>query len=225
MEASSTGALAVPGSAPELGFQVMEASRLEDAVVPALRFALRVDSAGAPIRSIMLEVQIQIAARQRAYDPVTEERLYKLFGEPERWGATLRTFLWTHTTRIVPPFEDSTLVDLVVPCTYDFDVSASTYLDAVRDGDIPLELLFSGTFFYGGADGRLQTGRIAWDKEAHYDLPARVWHETMEGCFPNSAWLRLQKDTFDRLHAYRTAGAITSWEAAIDALLLAQEKA
>ncbi len=225
MEASRSGALAVPGSAPELGFRVQDAGPLEHAAAPALRFALRIESGGEAIRSIMLDVQVQIAARQRSYDPITEERLFALFGEPERWGSTLRTLLWTRTTLIVPPFEGSTLVDLVVPCTYDFGVTGSTYLDAVRDGEIPLELLFSGTFFYGGHDGRLQTGRIGWDQEAHYGLPARVWHETMERYFPNSAWLRLQKDTFDRLHAYRTARAITSWEAAIDALLLSQEQA
>ncbi len=225
MEASRSGALAVPGSVPELGFRVLDAGPLEHAAAPALRFGLQIDSGEAAIRSIMLDVQVQIAARQRSYDPITEERLYSLFGEPERWGSTLRTVLWTRTTLIVPAFEASTLVDLVVPCTYDFSVSGSTYLDAVRDGEIPLELLFSGTLFYAGLDGRLQTGRIGWDQEAHYGLPARVWHETMERYFPNSAWLRLQKDTFDRLHAYRTAGAITSWEAAIEELLLAREQA
>ncbi len=226
MEASRSGALVVPGSAPELRFSVQDVGPLEDAVVPSLRFVVAVESAGGePIRSIMLDVQVQIAARRRSYDPVAEERLFTLFGEPARWGSTLRTLLWTRTTLVVPAFEASTLVDLVVPCTYDFDVSASAYLDAVRDGEIPLELLFSGTLFYTGADGRLLTGRIGWDREARYDLPARVWREAMQRCFGDSAWLRLDKDTFDRLHAYRTARAFPSWEAAIDALLLDREQA
>ena len=37
--------------------------------------------------------------------------------------------------------------------------------------------------------------------------------------FPGSAWLRLQRETFDRLHAYRAKHALTSWEHAVDRLL------
>jgi hypothetical protein len=207
-------------TAPQLGFRVVDAGPLEYAAAPALRLGLRIESTGGvAIRSVMLDVQVQIAARQRAYDAATEERLFPLFGEAERWGATLRTLLWTRTTLVVPAFEGEVVVDLPVPCTYDFEVAASTYLDAVREGEIPLELLFSGTFFYGGADGRLQTGRVGWDLEASYRLPCSVWHDTMERFFPGSAWLRLPRDTFDRLHAYRSARAITSWEDAIEGLL------
>jgi hypothetical protein len=225
MEASPAGAVALPGSPPELEFRVDDAGPLEHAAAPALRFSLVVNCPGGPrIQSVMLDVQLQIAPRRRAYDAPTERRLFELFGEPERWGSTLRTLLWSRTTMVIPGFEAHTAVDLVVPCTYDFGVSASGYLDAIREGAIPLELLFSGTFFYAGPDGRLQIGRIGWDQEAHYELPARVWHETMDRHFPNSAWLRLHKDTFDRLHAYRSAGALISWEAAIDALLDGHEE-
>ena len=46
---------------------------------------------------------------------------------------------------------------------------------------------------------------IGWDREAEYRLPVRVWRETMDHYFPGSAWLRLERDTFDRLYAYRRA--------------------
>ena len=40
--------------------------------------------------------------------------------------------------------------DLPVPCTYDFEVAAAKYLHALRDGEVPLRVLFSGTVFTRG---------------------------------------------------------------------------
>jgi hypothetical protein len=212
--------LAFAGAVPELDFAVVDAGPLPHAAVPALRFDVRVSCRGGEaIRSVVLETQIQIAARRRGYDAQTETRLYELFGEPERWGTTLRTLLWTRVTQVVPAFTGETVVELAVPVTYDFEVAATRYLDAVRDGDVPLELLFGGTLFYAGPDGRLQTSRVAWDREAEYRMPARVWRETMELHFPGSAWLRLHHDTFDRLQAYKSRRALTSFDAALDQLL------
>jgi hypothetical protein len=212
--------LAFAGAAPELDFAVLDAGPLAHAAAPTLRFDVRVRCRGGQaIRSIVLETQIQIAARRRGYDAETETRLFELFGEPERWGSTLRTLLWTRVTQVVPAFTGETVVELAVPVTYDFEVAASRYLDAVRDGDVPLELLFGGTLFYLGPDGRLQTGRVAWDREAEHRMPARVWRETMDRYFPGAAWVRLGRETFDRLQAYKSRGALTSFDAALDELL------
>ena len=41
----------------------------------------------------------------------------------------------------------------MLPCTYDFDVSGATYLHALRDGEVPLLFLFSGTVFCRGRTG------------------------------------------------------------------------
>ena len=41
----------------------------------------------------------------------------------------------------------------------------------------------------------------------------------MDRHFPDSAWLRLRRDSFDRLHAYKARGSHLSWEDAVDALL------
>jgi Family of unknown function (DUF6084) len=106
-----------------------------------------------------------------------------------------------------------------VVCTYDLEVAAASYLAALEDGDVPLELLFSGTVFYGGADGRLQAERISWTKEATYALPVRVWRETMDGHFPGSAWLRLSRESYDRLRAYRARNAFATWDDAVATLL------
>ena len=202
---------------PELAFSVDGAARVEHAAVPTLRFALRV-TADAPVRSVLLDVQIRIAARRRAYDADAHDRLFELFGPVKDWGTSLRTLLWTRTTLVVPAFEAETTVDLDVPCSYDLEVAASRYLDALHGGDVPLELLFSGSVFYAD-DGRLQTTRLAWDKEAEFALPVRVWKETMERYFNGTAWVRLRKESFDRLSAFKSRNALATWDDALDALL------
>jgi hypothetical protein len=215
------GATSSPGTGalPALGFTVLGCEPQLHAAAPTLRLSLGIDARGAAVRSVMLEVQIRLAATRRGYSEGEQAQLGDLFGAPHRWGDTLRGLLWTHGTVVVPPFEDATVVDMLVPCTYDFEVAATKYLAGLRDGDIPLDLLFSGTVFYAGAGGALQVGRISWEAEAAYDLPVRVWRATMDHYFPDSAWLRLDRETFERLVAFRARGALTSWEAVVDALL------
>ncbi len=210
---------------PDLVFGVEGAEVLEFAAVPSLLFKLRIENLEEePIRSVALNTQIRIAATQRHYDPAEQERLLELFGEPHRWGSTLRSLLWTHTTLQVPPFSGSTVVDMPVPCTYDLEVIGSKYFYALEEGEVPLEFLFSGTVFYAGADGRLQVARISWEKEAEFRLPVRVWKEMMEHYFPNSAWIRLHKDAFDQLYNYKVRRGLPTWEAAVEALLRASEQ-
>jgi hypothetical protein len=220
MTATGPSAVAPAGSIPQLRFAVTGAGRLEHAAVPTLRFALRIESAdGRAIRSVLLDAQVQIAARRRPYDARAHDRLFELFGPTEAWGTTLRTLQWTRATLVVPPFTGETVVDLPVVCTYDLEVTASRYLDALSDGDVPLEFLFSGTVFYSGPGGLLQTARIGWEAEAEYRLPVAVWKQTMEHHFPGTAWLRLPKDGFDRLCAYKSRHALASWDEVLDRLL------
>ncbi|MGI8779445.1 MAG: DUF6084 family protein [Solirubrobacteraceae bacterium] len=208
------------GPIPELAFAVLDAAPVQFAAVPTLGFSLRVEcDGGHPIRSVLLDTQLQIAARRRPYDEGAHERLSELFGPVKDWGSTLRTLLWTRTTLAIPPFTGSTVVELPVPCSYDMEVVASKYLDALADGEVPLEFLFSGTVFYAGAGGQLQAARISWEGDAEYRMPVRVWRATMDHYFPGTAWLRLPKDSFDRLCAYKARHALPGWEQTIDALL------
>jgi hypothetical protein len=207
-------------TAPQLDFTVLDAAAVEHSAVPALRFALQVQSAGGGrIRSILLDTQVRISARLRSYEDDSVERLFDLFGAKDDWGSTLRSLLWTRTTLVVPDFTGSTVVDLDVPCSYDLEVLATRYFDALVDGDVPLEFLFSGSVFYSGPDGQLQTARLSWEQEAGYRLPVAAWKGALERHFRGTAWLRLPKESFDRLVAYKSRHAFQTWDEAVDALL------
>ena len=200
---------------PSLSFSVEGAERVEHAAVPTIAFALGIASER-PVRSVLLDVQLQIAARRRPYDNAAHERLFELFGPVEQWGTSLRTLLWTRATLVVPPFTGSTVVQLPIACSYDLDVTASRYFDALEDGEVPLEFLFSGTVFYGAP---LQAARISWESEAAYRMPVALWRETMDRYFNGTAWLRLPKPSLDRLAAHKSRHALATWEDVVDSLL------
>jgi hypothetical protein len=193
--------------------------------VPTLNFELEVQAGSSqPIRSVLLDVQIQIAARLRPYGEATQERLLELFGTPDRWRSTLRTLPWTRVTLVVPPFTGSTVVQVPVICTYDLEVASAQYLAALEEGEVPLEFLFSGTVFYSAPGGRLQTVRIDWNGDAEFRLAVSVWRETMDRHFPGSAWLRMGRASFDRLCAYKARHAYASFDATIESLLACSEE-
>ncbi len=209
---------------PDLNFMVEGAEVLEYAAVPSLVFKLRVENLEEEaIRSVSLNTQVRISASQRHYEAAEQARLLELFGEPHRWGQTLRSLLWTHTNLQVPPFSGSVVVDMPVTCTYDLEVVAAKYFYALEDGEVPLEFLFTGTVFYT-EDGRLQASRISWEKEAEYRMPVRLWKEMMDRYFPNSAWIQLHKDAFDQLYDYKVRMGLPTWEATVEALLRASEQ-
>jgi len=127
--------------------------------------------------------------------------------------------LWTHTNVMVPPFRGSVRVDLPVPCTFDFNVAATKYFDALQEGEIPLLLLFSGTVLYEAEESGLQVAQISWEKEVSFRLQAAIWRGMMDHYYPNSKWLCLHKDVFDRLHRYKMSRGLPTWEQALKSLL------
>lgn len=210
---------------PDLDFSVESVDPVAFCAVPTLAFKLRVTSAGdQPVQAVALDCQLRIEAQKRRYEPDEKDRLLELFGEPSDWSRTLRSLLWTHASASVPPFTGTAVFDLQVPCTYDFNVIAAKYFHAVEGGEVPLLLLFSGSIFYSGERGELQVARVSWNKEAAYRLPVSVWKELIEIYYPNTAWLSLRRDVFDRLAAFKSARTLPTWEQALEALLSAAEE-
>ena len=143
-----------------------------------------------------------------------------LFGTPDRWSQTLRSLLWTNLNMVVPSFPGtSTIADLHVPCTFDFNVAATKYFEGLTDEDIPLHIMFSGTVFYAPADSGLQVAPISWEQEARFKLPVKVWREMMDSYYPNSVWLNLRRDVFDRLYRYKMQHGIPTWEQTLEEVL------
>lgn len=209
---------------PDLRFQIEDAFATPNAAVPQLTFKVRItNSEPEAVHSIALRAQVQIEPVRRRYTPVEQERLKELFGEPERWSKSVHPLLWTNANVNVSGFTGSAVIDIPVTCTFDFNVAITKYIYGLEGGELPLSFLFSGTVFHAGRAG-LQVAQIPWDREANYKLPVQVWKEMMDQHYPNTAWLCLQRDAFDRLAEYKARNNIASWEEALErALELAAE--
>jgi Family of unknown function (DUF6084) len=207
---------------PDLSFRIESATVVPFAAVPMIAFQLEIANAvpDEAIHTIALRCQIQIEVTRRRYSPGEQERLLDLFGHPDRWSLTLRNLLWTHANVVVPAFAGTTtIVDLQVPCTFDFNVAATKYFEGLTDGEIPLNMLFSGTVFYAPEDSPLQVSPISWEREARFKLPVKLWKEMMDAYYPNSVWINLHRDVFERLYQYKIQHGIPTWEQALDRML------
>lgn len=204
-----------------LVFAVVDVRPEPYTAAPQLTARLRLTEAtGTAIHAIALRCQVRILPQRRGYAPEEEPGLLDLFGERGRWPTTLKSFLWMQCSTMVQGFSGSTEVDLPLPCTFDFDVAAAKYLNALQDGEIPLEFLFSGTVFTKGQAG-FGVEQVPWDLEAPYRLPVAAWRQLMDMHFPNTGWIRLDRDVLAALSQYKSARGLTSWEAAVESLLAA----
>jgi hypothetical protein len=203
----------------ELSFSVVDVVRERYAAAPNLLARIRVEeSTGARVHALALRAQIRIEPQRRRYGDPEAQALLDLFGDRTRFAETLRPFAWLHASTVAQGFRDSAEIELPLPCTYDFDVSGTTYLHALRDGEIPLLFLFSGTVFTRGATG-FSVEQVPWDCEARYRLPVAVWRDLMESFFPGTEWLRMRRDTVETLAHYRHVRGLTSWDDAVTTLL------
>ncbi|CAJ1584352.1 DUF6084 family protein [[Mycobacterium] wendilense] len=171
-----------------------------------------------PVHAIALRCQVRIEPLRRGYSDAEAAGLLDLFGPRSRWAQTQQTFLWQQAATMVPGFTGTATVDLPLECTYDFEVSASKYLHALRDGSLPLQFLFSGTVFRKGANG-LWVQQVPWDRDARYDLPVSVWRELIDTHYPSLGWVRLSHDTIAALAAYRSRRGLLGLDDALASLL------
>ena len=153
---TQTGTGSGTGAPPDLTFAVEQVEADRFALAPTLVFKLAIErSGGGTVRSVALNAQIRVAATRRSYDTGEQERLLEVFGPPEGVVTKPAQLPWTTTTVQVPSFEDATVVDLPIACTYDLEVASAQYFHSLEGGEIPLEVLFSGTIFYAERDGQL----------------------------------------------------------------------
>jgi hypothetical protein len=203
----------------DLSFDCTGARAERYSVVPTLTLALHIsETSGQPLDAIALRCQLRIEPQRRRYSSAEAERLLDLFGKTDRWADTLKPLQLTTVSAMVPGFTGSIDFDLPVLFSYDMEIAATRYFSALDSGDIPLLLLFSGTVF-ATVDHKLQVQQVPWSNEASFRLPVRTWRETVDLHFPNSAWIRLSRDTFDELQRYKSRNALTTWDATLAALL------
>jgi hypothetical protein len=203
----------------DLSFRVLDVVADSYAATPQLLARIRVEeSSGAAIHAMAVRAQVMIEPQRRPYSEDESAGLLDQFGERPRWKDTLKPFLWTFASTMVKGFTGDIEFDLPIPCSYDFEVTASKYLHALSDGEVPIRLLFSGTVFSRGTTG-FSVEQISWSMEAEHKLPVAVWTELMDHFYPNSGWLRMDRETIAALVRYKGERGLTSWDEVVGKLL------
>lgn len=189
------------------------------AASPTLIFKLRIaETTGVKIHALALRTQIRIEPQRRRYEGEESELLVSLFGEPSRWGETLKPMEFGSTSTVLPSFTGSKDVDIPISCSYDLDVAAGSYFHSLREGHIPFMMLFSGTVFTKGENG-FSVEQIPWDLDSQYQMPVGEWTKLMDQYFPEQGWLRLHRSTLDALMKYKANNAIATWDQTMEQLL------
>lgn len=206
----------------EVTFAVLDVFPEPYAVTPVLTARIGIAALGdEPVHAIALRAQIRIEPLRRGYTDEEAAALLDLFGTRDRWSTTQHTFLWQHSGVMVQGFTGTAQVDLPLDCTYDFEVTAAKYFHALRDGNISLQFLFSGTVFTKGQQGFAVTP-VPWDREDHYDMPVSVWRSLIDMHYPHTGWIRLHYNTIDALADYKARHGLLGLDDTVTALLASQ---
>ena len=211
---------------PDLSFQVEGAEVVANAATPLLAFKLRLTDANPEqtIHTVALRCQIQLEVTRRKYTAEDQERLLDLFGEPSRWGQTLRKSLVDARqsgrafVQGINPGRSSGAMHVRFQCGRD-----QIFRWPGGRGRPGLPAVQRHGFLCQASEGGLQVAPISWDKEARFKLPVKVWRDMMETYYPNSAWLCLHKDAFDRLYQYKVRHGIPTWEEALESIIPVEE--
>lgn len=205
-----------------LKVEVLDVAPEPYAVSPHLLFKLRItETTGEVVHALALRAAIMVHPARRQYSDHEIAGVQELFGPTERWAQTLKPFLWAHASTMVQGFTGHRDIELPVACTYDFEVAAAKYLQALDGGDLPVELLFTGTVITRGTTG-FAVEQLSWNLEAAHRMPVAVWRALMDQWFPGQGWVRLDRDSLDALARYRASRGFTSWEETLTALLATQ---
>ena len=219
---TATNGAAAP-ALPAPRFAILDVEAVRHSAAPALRFTGHVtEPSGREVYAIALKAQIMLEPAKRSYDDATRERLVELFGEPERWTATTRSFLWAELDVLVPAFTGATAFPLPMQCTYDLELAAAKYLHSLPGGQVPLAFNFTGTIFYRGDQGRMQIVKVPWESNARFEMPVSTWREMMDHYYPGGGWVRLDDSTLDALGREKARRGLPSFDATV-AAMLAQE--
>ena len=206
-------------AAVDVDFSCEEVVADRYAAGPTVVFKMRCDeTSGVRVHAVALRCQVRVEPVRRGYSDSEAAQVVDLFGDRSRWGQTMQAMQLAFMTQVLPGFTGSTTFDLTMPCSYDVEVAAHKYLAGLEDGYVPLLLLFSGTIFTG-LPGTISVMPVPWHKETLVRMPVSVWREAMDAHFPGQAWLRLDRQSYERLAAYRGSHGLVGWDDTIAALL------
>jgi hypothetical protein len=202
-----------------LSFAVTGARAGDRCLAPEVRLGLAIATRPErAVHALLLRYQVRIDAGARR--DVDEAALIELFGHPSRLGHPRRDLLWVSASTVVPGFVGTTELELPLPCTFDFEVAATKLFYALREGEVTLRFLPSGSVFSADpATGALAAAPIPHALEATYRMPVLVWRQAIDRCYPGHAVVGMRRELFERLCAVKRERGLPTLERALEEIL------
>ena len=216
---TSTGPVDGPARLADVDFTCTDVVADRYAAGPTVVLRMRAEEhTGVRVYALALRCQVRIEPLHRSYNDDEAARVVDLFGDRPRWGSTMQALQLGFVGQVLPSFTGECSFDLTLPISYDVEVAAHKYLAGLEEGAAPLLLLFSGQVLTGRA-GSIAVEPVPWHKETAARLPVAVWREAMDAHFPGQAWLRMRRETYDRLAEYRGRHGLVGWDDVLVRLL------
>lgn len=210
----------IPTAAPEIELACVDVLATPYAAGPAVTLRMRaVEHTGVRLHALALRCQVRVEPLRRGYDDAESLRVADLFGERGRWESSMHPLQLAFWSHVLPGFAGESTFDLDLPISYDVEVAAHKYLSALGSGSAPLLLLFSGQTFTVDGAGRLAVQPLPWHTETTARLPVAVWRAAMDAHYPGQAWVRISRETYDRLAERRSELGAAGWDTFFDGLL------
>ena len=138
-----------------------------------------------------------------------------------QWGDSLRPFLWTHVSTTIAGFSG---LDRVRPARrVHLRLRGGRRQVPPRPGGRrhPAAPPVLGHGLHPGGVGVRGRARLLGPRRRPTGCRSSVWREVMDLYFPNSGWLRVGRDTLDRLQRFKARRALPTWDQAFEQLLKA----
>ena len=202
-------------------FSVLDVFAEPYAAAPQLTARLRIEeSTGQTVHAIALRCQVRIEPQRRPYERGRRERACApcsatATGGPTRCGRSCgcSAARWCRAS----PASPRSTSRCRAPTTSTSPGPATC--TRVGDGAVPLALLFSGHRVHQGRAGVRRASRCRGTARRRTGCRSRCGRQMIASYFPNTGWLRLDRDVLDALADFRSEHGLTSWEETVQTLL------
>ena len=189
----------------ELAFDCIGRAADPYAAVPTLVFRLRItETSGPAVHAIALRCQIRIEPQPPRYADGEAELLGDLFGDPDRWGDTLKPLQFAdglrHGARLHRSDRDRPAGAVLATTWRSRRASTSPRWTTARSRCSCCSAARSSP----GRATASRRARCRGTSEARYRCRWRCGGRLMDRYFPGSGWLRLRRDTLARLQRFKS---------------------
>lgn len=176
---------------PDIDILVLSAKPVFDALSPTVEFEIQVTNRGTEaIADCLLNYEV--------YMKIDEKKLF--------WGTAITS---------IGGFASTSPANrkIRLSCGYDANLTVGKNLEAVGEGEIPIEITFSGTCFWGNQSSHIKPTTKATS------IPTSTWRTLVLSFYRYARWIMITPDTLKILEKFRDEWQLHTFDEVIRELV------